>query len=169
MSFISLLLPDVSAYVSMYMELPEYYTFAKLKAFAVKYVKVMLAVSAHWKKSTYLVEHRQAEPEEGEQYEDELEDYEGVENLEVDQRIEVLAFMRARGFQPSGRAATRRFQWAPGGRGQASAVPRAGVGAAREVPPRGRTDITCMNCGRKGHAAGECRQPRKEKHERPCF
>ena len=38
-----------------------------------------------------------------------------------------------------------------------------------QVPPRGRQDIQCVNCGRKGHPASECRQPRKEKGERPCF
>ena len=43
------------------------------------------------------VEQQQPEPTEGSTYEGEdFEDYEGFEGLEVDQRIEVLAFMRAR-------------------------------------------------------------------------
>ena len=25
-----------------------------------------------------------------------------------------------------------------------------------QPPPRDRKDITCVNCGRKGHASGEC-------------
>ena len=29
--------------------------------------------------------------------------------------------------------------------------------------------MTCMNCNRKGHAASECRQPKRDKHERLCF
>ena len=29
--------------------------------------------------------------------------------------------------------------------------------------------MNCVNCGRKGHAASVCSQPRKEKGERPCF
>ena len=29
--------------------------------------------------------------------------------------------------------------------------------------------MTCVNCSRKGHAASECRQPKREKHERLCF
>ena len=29
--------------------------------------------------------------------------------------------------------------------------------------------MTCVNCNRKGHAASECRQPKREKHERLCF
>ena len=37
------------------------------------------------------------------------------------------------------------------------------------MPPRCRADMTCVNCGRKGHAASECREGRKEKSERPCF
>ena len=38
----------------------------------------------------------------------------------------------------------------------------------REVPPRGRADMNCINCG-QGHAASECRQAKVEKGERPCF
>ena len=29
--------------------------------------------------------------------------------------------------------------------------------------------MSCINCGRKGHAASECRQAKVEKGDRPCF
>ena len=29
--------------------------------------------------------------------------------------------------------------------------------------------MTCVNCGRKGHAASECREGKNKKAERPCF
>ena len=29
--------------------------------------------------------------------------------------------------------------------------------------------MSCINCGRKGHAASECRQAKVEKSDRPCF
>ena len=74
---------------------------------------------------------------------------------------------------PTVRGAAGRFQRAPGGRGHGAAEkPRFapyGQRAARAVPPRGRADMSCINCGRKGHAASECRQPKKEKGDRPCF
>ncbi len=69
-------------------------------------------------------------------------------------------FKRPQGGGSGGRPAQRtgpqfRFGDAPG----RSAVP----------PPRGRSDISCANCGRKGHAASECRQPKVELADRPCF
>ena len=47
---------------------------------------------------------------------------------DVQGQVKILALMKARGFKPSGRAATGRFQRVPGGRGQAGAGPRAGAG-----------------------------------------
>ena len=47
-----------------------------------------------------------------------------------------------------------------------AAGPAARVGAP---PPRGRTDIICINCNKKGHTASECRQPRVEIKDRKCF
>ena len=91
--------------------------------------------------------------------------YPPLDGLDVDQQIEVLAFMQAKGFTPAGRGAGGRFQRRPGGRGQ----PQLANGPARVMPPRGRADMTCVNCNRKGRSASECRQPKREKHERLCF
>ena len=37
------------------------------------------------------------------------------------------------------------------------------------MPPRGKQDLSCINCSRKGHTAAECRQPKVEKADRKCF
>ena len=58
LSFISLLPPDVSTYVSMRVDLPEYDTYSKLMAFALKYVRVLQSVAATRKKSAYLDEQQ---------------------------------------------------------------------------------------------------------------
>ena len=39
----------------------------------------------------------------------------------------------------------------------------------RAMLPRGRADMSCVNCTRKGHAASECRQPKRKNHKRWCF
>ena len=103
LSFISFLPPDVSAYVSMHLDLPEYDTYTKLRAFALKCAKLLQSLAATRTKSTYLVEQQSVEPAEGDLDEGEFENYEGFEGLEVDQRVDVLAFMRARGSQRTGR------------------------------------------------------------------
>ena len=72
--------------------------------------------------------------------------------------------MRAKGFTPTGRNAGGRFVRKPGGRGHGATG-----GTAREMPPRGRADMTCVNCNRKGHSASECRQPRVERKNKKCF
>ena len=89
--------------------------------------------------------------------------YPDLEGLDVEQRIEVLAFMRARGYAPAGRGARGRFIPKLGGRGQQLRE------APREMPPRSRADMTCVNCNRKGHSTSECRQPQVEKKDRKCF
>ena len=84
--------------------------------------------------------------------------YPARDGLDVEQRVEVLARMKARGFTPAGRGA--------GGRFQRRCQPMLKDGPPRVMPPRGRADMTCVNCNRKGHSASECRQPKREKHER---
>ena len=75
--------------------------------------------------------------------------YPALDGLDVEQQVEVLAFMKARGFTPAGRGAGGRFQRRPGGRGQ----PMVKDGPPRVMPPRGRADMTCVNCNHKGHSA----------------
>ena len=90
-----------------------------------------------------------------------------LDGLEPQQQIEVLAVMGQRYF---------RFKRPPGAAGRPP--PRTGApqfrfgdqpGRSAVPPPRGRGDISCANCGRKGHAASECRQPKVELADRPCF
>ena len=40
---------------------------------------------------------------------------------------------------------------------------------APAAPPRGRQDLSCVNCGIKGHTIAECRKPQVDKDKRPCF
>jgi hypothetical protein len=176
LAFTKLLPHDVAAHVTLHMNLPQYRDFHELRKFTDNYVKVMTSLYRQRKgvKSSApvrLVEAFNGQMEEdgwaieGEEQEEEDFVYPALDGLDVEQRVEVLAFMKARGFTPAGRGAGGRFQQRPGGRGQ----PQLANGPARAMPPRGRADMTCVNCNRKGHAASECRQPKREKHERLCF
>ena len=85
---------------------------------------------------------------------------------DVDEQVEILAFMKQSGFRPPtrGQGGPRRF--VPRAGAPARTGPAARFGAP---PPRSRTDITCINCNRKGHTASECRQPKVEVKDRKCF
>ena len=178
LAFTKLLPHDVAAHVTLHMDLPQYRTYEALKIFTDKYVKVMTSLDRQRRgqraapQAVRLVDNLDSQGEEDGYAIDGLyEDEEGfsypeLDNLDVDQRVEVLAFMRARGFTPAGRNAGGRFVKRPGGRGQSSGPVRE---APREMPPRSRADMTCVNCNRKGHSASECRQPRVEKKDRKCF
>ena len=82
---------------------------------------------------------------------------------------EILAVMRKYGFK--GRP--------QGGGGRAGAAPRGGAGGGfrggvgrtqREGPPmRDKRDMSCVNCGKKGHSAADCRGAKLERDKRPCF
>ena len=94
--------PDVSAHVTMHMELPQYGTYGALKAFALKYVKVMQGISAARKRTrpAHVVEERL---EQRELWEGETEESSAAEEEDLRQRlnesddpaeqIEILAVM----------------------------------------------------------------------------
>ena len=158
------------------MGLPQYQSSEELRKFTDKYVKVMTSLDRQRKgvrstASVRLVDNYRGQGQEegyvidGAEEDDDNFVYPALDGLDVDPQIEVLVIMRAKGFTPAGRGAGGRFQRRPGGSGQ----PQLTNGPARGMPPRGRADMKCVNCNCKGHAASECRQPKREKHEILCF
>ena len=162
-----------------HLELPELSSFVGLKRFTLKYVKVLQNLKRKGPgRPAHLVEQdfQESSPQ---SYRDaamappppaplEVDDFDlsALDDLEPQQRIEVLAVMAKQGFRfkrPQGAGGTQQPRTSPqfrfGDQAGLSAVP----------PPRGRGDISCANCGRKGHAASECRQPKVELANRPCF
>ena len=84
-------------------------------------------------------------------------------NVPDDAQAVVLAVMRGR------------FQRRPGQQGQKQPFrPGGGFqnrnGQRPGMPPRGAQDLSCVNCGEKGHMANACPQPQiADKSKRPCF
>ena len=74
-----------------------------------------------------------------------------------DTQAEVLAIMRGR-FQRSG---------ARGAPGQRPPFRPTG-GTMPAAPPRGLQDMSCVNCGEKGHIANKCPKPQTDPKDRPC-
>ena len=149
LAFTKLLPADVAARVTLHMDLPQYRDLEELRKFTDKYVKVMTSLDRQRKgvrstASVRIVEAYNGQGEDdgyaidGAKGDDEKLIYPDLEGLDVDQRIEVLAFMRAKGCTPAGRGAEGRFQRCPGARGQ----PWLTNGPARDMPPRGRADMT---------------------------
>ena len=144
------------------MDRPQYRELEELWRFTDKYMKVMTSLDRQRKGVRSSAPVRLIEAYNGQCDEDgytidgdeEAEEdnfvYPLLDCLDVDQRVEVLAFMKAKGCTPAGRGAGGRFQQRPGGRGQPAAGP------PRAMPRRGRADMTCVNCNRKGHAASGC-------------
>ena len=154
-----------------------------MKRFALKYIKVMSGLNAERRQRSAplkLLEAERARKAHDADDSGEVQGAEGSEadsveiprlgDMEVEAKVEILAFMQAQGYKPAdSRGASGRFVRPPGCRGQTAPTGSGGGFPRREVPPKGRGDLSCVNCGRKGHAASECRQPRGEKGERPCF
>ena len=87
-------------------------------------------------------------------FEERLAEIMNLEQFEPDDQAEICAFMKTRlqnwrpGFAPRGPA--RRFTGAAQGGGGFRAA-----GVAPRLPPRDKNDVSCVNCGRKGHMAAD--------------
>ena len=106
LAFTKLLPHDVAAHVTLHMNLPQYRDFHELRKFTDNYVKVMTSLDRQRKgvKSSApvrLVEAFNGQMEEdgwaidGEEPEEEDFVYPALDGLDVEQRVEVLAFMKA--------------------------------------------------------------------------
>ena len=166
-TLIHMLPMEVSAYISMHESNIEYKTFDALKRFIYKYVRTLRGLKRAGPRAAHLLDEGPPplEVEEPDRDEEEL-----MARLlatdDVEEQVEILAFMKQSGFRPPtrGQGGPRRF--VPRAGAPARTGPAARFGAP---PPRNRTDITCINCNRKGHTASECKQPRVEVKDRKCF
>ena len=162
----------------------------KLEKFVMQYVKLLLV--RRKPRAAHLVEHesREApshpadEPGGGETHEDFDLDFvaQVAEVLNLDAfdpagRSYILSFMRNR-FNPRALVAGRdgpppTANRGPAGRFTGAAQGGGGfrpAGVAPRLPPRDVKEMSCVNCGMKGHMARDCRQLRQEdKSNCPCF
>ena len=100
---------------------------------------------------------------------DEPVEYDDEEELDEEtmallSTTEILAFARSRSQGKGG------WQQA---RGRSMSKPRKPTGApraaSRAASEPARPANKCFNCGREGHRAADCRQPKREMSGRPCF
>jgi hypothetical protein len=159
LALIELLPLEVASYVTLHIDLPDLATYDKLRKFVLKYVKIQKNLKRAGHRPAHLVDEK-PEEEMGDQDGMSEEEAELLEQLaqceDVEGRIEILAVISKRGFRPPTRGQGGQRRRGPP---QTGAAP----------PPRSRNDIVCINCGRKGHSWGECRQDKKDKSDRPCF
>ena len=130
-----LLPPDVAAHVTLHINLPAYKEFSALKKFASKCVRVMAGLHEARKRQQRpdhlkLVEARDYDDHnDNDDQNDNNNDSHNDNNddgfhipdfdaMEVPQQVDIMAFMKAKGFQPAGRGAKGRFVLSPGGPGQ---------------------------------------------------
>ena len=179
---IEMLPPDISVYVTLHMS--AYPTFSGLRKFIRDYVKVVshqLAMKSQ--KPLFNVDHSSSGTNNGSatrgcsEYDGYDDDNEcaGFETYSEEDQQDILAFMRQKGIQrpQNGRNGgrppfQRRNIPQPRGGGGRPGAPRDGA-RPTNPPPRDRTDLSCVNCGRKGHIAAECRQEKNDFKSRPCF
>ena len=119
LAFTEILPPDVAARVTLHMDLPQYGNFEELRKFTDKYVKVMTALARQRKgvrseAPVCLIDNINSNGEEdgcaigGAEHDDEDNlVYPALDGLDVDQRIEVLAFYACKRLH-AGRPRSRR-------------------------------------------------------------
>ena len=164
---VDMLPSDMAPYITLQLGL--YPSYEALQKYILQYCKVMGNMRRSHK-PVHLLDHAREKglhDDNGSEEEAEEEDEETAEILaflEANHEPEaVMAFMKGK-FKPGGKFARK-----PGApqRGRAPA-PKFG-GRAAEPPPRSEADLSCINCGKKGHRAKDCRGAPKSREERPCF
>ena len=90
-----------------------------------------------------------------------------LEQFEPIDQAKTCAFMKTR-FQGLRPGAARRPAGPFTGAAQGGGVIGA-AGVAPRLPPRDKNDMSCVNCGRNGHMAADCRQPKVGMGKRTCF
>ena len=165
-ALVGMLPQDMYMHITMLWELPQYKSYVELEKYILKYCKT-LKNNKHTARPVHAVDEQPAAaappPPEPDWSEEDLVEHERLmselmSTSDEDRQLEILAVMRNRGFRPPTR----------GQGGQRQRQP-AKPAAATYMPPRGRQDISCVNCGGKGHAAPDCPEPQRDKADRPCF
>ena len=182
-AFIEMLPADMSTYATMRMDEDDFSTFNKIKKWAIKYVKVQQLQRRKLKGKVNLVDlEQQLAASSWEPVGPEAESEEGVEESDwAQEQAELLENMRANGVNAETQVAVLavmrgRFQRRPGFKPRAGGAPGGGSrrpgppGNRPGAPPRGIQDLSCVNCGEKGHLAGSCPKPQiASAADRPCF
>ena len=175
LAFCEMLPSDMSTYALMRLETdPEFSSFAKVKKWALRYAKLQQLQTRKTKGVNVVdIEKQQAawEPlpaaESGETEDGEAGDW-------IAEQQELLDNMRENGVSPDAQAVVLavmrgRFMKLPGQGQRQPFRPRANQNRPG-MPPRGVQDLSCVNCGEKGHMAGNCPKPQiTDKSKRPCF
>lgn len=177
-AFIDMLPLEMSTHATVRMDEDDFNTFNKVKKWALKYIKVQQLQKRKLKGKVNIVDLEQqmsssswesiaAEKESDEddngdrdwaQKQAELLENMRANGVNAETQVAVLAVMRGR-FQ-------RRFNPRSPPRGGDRRNPNGRPGP----PPRGVQDLSCVNCGEKGHLAGSCPKPQiTNAADRPCF
>ena len=182
-AFIEMLPDELSVHATMRLDDPDFDSFTKVKKWALKYGKVLLSTKARKKRGPLnMVDLDKLVSEQGSQQG--LESEEDDDEDWVTQQAELLSNMRENGVNQETQVAVLaimrgRFQKKPGGGGNFRNGQRTGGGGGGQrpdkpgarpgAPPRGVQDLSCVNCGEKGHIAGNCPNPPCKPEDRPCF
>ena len=177
--FLDLIPQEISAHVIMHMDMPGYATYDAIRRYALKMVKVLQNQKRKPGGINAVTEQQRMgmQPAAGTDFGEEVEE----EEVELPSMAEICAFMASdppaaevnafmkgrfvrKGPAGGQRGAGGRFQPGNGG-----GFKPGGAGAGARPPPRGASDMSCVNCGIKGHMAAECRKPKADRKDQPCF